>query len=274
MKFSIYTIVLFLLFCSCSSQQTSKDSSLNKKQIFLLGTYHFASNRDRIQHELDDMLSDRRQKEIIELVNTLASFKPDKICIEWRAKENQAFTDSLYTAYAQDRYLLKGNEIFQIAFRLAKQLGHTKVYCIDAPGNFRYDTLLSTAEKYNQINWFNSYMDSLVRVDQHEDSLRKTKTVKENLLRINSAPALEFGLAVNDVFASARLGEPGEYGGAEFLAEWYKRNIRMYSNVVRVAEPADKRIFVLVGASHKSIMQHFFEIDPEWNLVDVNDYLK
>lgn len=274
MKLSIYSIALILLLHSCNTCKTSENSSGNKKQVFLLGTYHFASNRDRIQHELDDMLSEKRQKEIIELVNSLASFKPDKVCIEWKAKENQAFTDSLYTAYVQDRYSLKGNEVFQIAFRLAKQLGHTKVYCIDAPGNFRYDTLLSTAEKYNQLNWFNSYMDSLVRVDQHEDSLRKTKTVKENLLRINSETSLEFGLAVNDVFASAQLGEPGEYGGAEFLAEWYKRNIRMYSNVVRIAAPTDKRIFVLVGASHKSIMQQLFKADPEWNLVDVNDYLK
>jgi hypothetical protein len=85
---------------------------------------------------------------------------------------------------------------------------------------------------------------------------------------------MQFGLAINDVFAAPMLGKPGEYGGAEFLGEWYKRNIRMYSNVLRITEPGDKRIFVLVGASHKSIMKHFFETNPEWELTHLEEYLK
>jgi hypothetical protein len=169
--------VLTLALCSCFQAIAQRTGNENKKQVFLLGTYHFASNADRIKHNLDDMLSDKRQKEIIALVDELAAFKPDKICIEWRAGMDQSFTDSLYTEYIRGRYVLKANEIFQIAFRLAKTSGHTKVYCIDAPGNFLYDTLLSTADKYKQREWFDQYMDSLVKADNREDSLRKLYTV-------------------------------------------------------------------------------------------------
>ena len=258
---------------SLNAQVTHPDL-IHKKKIFILGTYHFASNADIIKHNLENMLSEKRQKEIEQVVIQLAEFKPNKICIEWNAGEDQPFTDSVYSEYLNDKFSLKANEVYQIAFRLAKKLGHKKVYCIDAPGDFLYDTLVSTAKKYNQSDWFDRHSDAVKKVAESEDSLRKIHTLRENLRNINSKAALQFGLDVNAVFISPLLGEPGEYAGAEFLGEWYKRNIRMYSNILRVAEAKDERIFVLVGASHKSIMKLFFESNPQWEFVDVIDYLK
>ena len=254
--------------------QITNPDLVHKKKVFILGTFHFASNADIIKHNLENMLSEKRQKEIEQVVIQLSEFKPDKICIEWDAGEDQPFTDSVYGEYLNDKFTLKANEVYQIAFRLAKKLGHKKVYCIDAPGNFLHDTLVSTAKKYNQSDWFDRHFHAVLKVAESEDSLRTINTLKENLRKINSKAALQFGLDVNDVFISPLLGKPGEYAGAEFLGEWYKRNIRMYSNVLRVAEAKDKRIFVLVGASHKSIMKQLFETNPQWELVDVIDYLK
>ena len=258
---------------SLKAQLTDPDL-VHKKKVFILGTYHFASSADIIKHDLENMLSEKRQKEIEQVVTQLAEFKPHKICIEWDAGEDQPFTDSVYSEYLNDKFSLKANEVYQIAFRLAKKLGHKKVHCIDAPGNFLYDTLVSTAKKYNQSDWFDRHFQAVLKIAESEDSLRKIHTLRENLRNINSKAALQFGLDVNDVFTSPLLGEPGEYAGAEFLSEWYKRNIRMYSNILRVAGDKDKRIFVLVGASHKSIMKQLFETNPQWELVEVIDYLK
>ena len=271
----IFAVQVLPPYASSSLKAQTTDPDLeHKKKVFILGTFHFASNADIIKRNLENMLSEKRQKEIEKVVIRLAAFKPDKICIEWDAGEDQPFTDSVYSEYLNDKFSLKSNEVYQIAFRLAKKLGHKKVYCIDAPGYFLHDTLVSTAKKYNQSDWFDRHFHAVVKVAESEDSLRQIHTLRENLRNINSKAAMQFGLDVNDVFTSPLLGEPGEYAGAEFLGEWYKRNIRMYSNVLRVAEAKDKRIFVLVGASHKSIMKQFFETNPQWEFVDVLDYLK
>ncbi len=266
--------LVILLFTSFAAYGQRTTSNAGKKQIFLLGTFHFASNNDIVKHKMDDMLSPKRQKEIEELVDRFAEFKPDKVCIEWKAGEDQPFTDSLYNEYLKGNFKLKANEVYQIAFRLAKELGHKKVYCIDAPGDFLYDTLIWVSKKYGQYDWFQKQMDSLYGEARQDDSLQMAHSLKENLLRINSDAAIQFGLAVNSVFTAPLLGEPGEYGGAEFLGEWYKRNIKMYSNILRVTEPRDKRIFVIVGSSHKSIIKHFFETNPGWQMVDVKKYLR
>jgi len=50
-----------------------------------------------------EVLSAGRQKEVVDLVNALALYKPTKIAVEWIKEEDQAFTDSLYQEYLEGR---------------------------------------------------------------------------------------------------------------------------------------------------------------------------
>ncbi len=241
----------------------------------ILGTYHFNNNNDLIKSEKEDLRTPKKQAEIMEVVNSLLQFKPNKIFIEWRpGSKNEKIADSLYTEYLNNRYSLGRNEVFQLGFRMAKQLNHQKLYCVDAEGQFLYDTLVSTAKVSGQFERFQAFFDSLTKVVQNRGSLRNQMTIKKGLYTMNTKEEMQIGLISNFVFKGPELGKVGEYGGAEMVGEWYKRNIRMYSNMIRTTEAGDERLFLIVGAAHKPIIQHFFENNPDWEVVDVNKYLK
>ena len=68
----------------------------------LLGTYHFANpGRDVIKQDIDDVLQPKRQAELEDLATRLASWKPDRIAVEWPISQ----TDTVRARYA--RYLEK-----------------------------------------------------------------------------------------------------------------------------------------------------------------------
>src|SRR5262252_9303741 len=57
--------------------------SQSKAQVMILGVYHFANpGLDYVKSDLDDHLSEKRQKQIAEVVESLAKFRPTKIAIE------------------------------------------------------------------------------------------------------------------------------------------------------------------------------------------------
>ena len=92
-------------------------------KVLLLGTFHFAYPQADA-HKVDsanfiDVLSPARQKEIEELVSVIARFKPTRVYVEssWHG-----FHDSLYSEYVKGRYKLGRNEIYQIGYRVAKQV--------------------------------------------------------------------------------------------------------------------------------------------------------
>src|SRR5947199_8838811 len=59
------------------------DVNIPKPKVMILGTFHFDNpNRDYVKMERDSILSERRQKEVRELIDHLKSFKPTKIAVE------------------------------------------------------------------------------------------------------------------------------------------------------------------------------------------------
>lgn len=45
-------------------------------------------------------------------------------------------------------------------------------------------------------------------------------------------------------------GDPDDYAGADLLAAWYQRNMRIYQNIVKLVESSNDRILVIFGAGH------------------------
>ena len=60
----------------------------------------------------------------------------------------------------------------------------------------------------------------------------------------------------------ARYGEPGDYAGPDLLAEWYRRNIRIYNNVAKLLTTPEDRILVIFGAGHLGWLRQDFAADP------------
>jgi hypothetical protein len=68
------------------------------------------------------------------------------------------------------------------------------------------------------------------------------------------------------------VGAGDGYAGANLLAAWYERNLRMYANIRRVAAPGE-RVVVLVGGGHAPILRELASFDEGVKLADTNTFL-
>ena len=50
------------------------------------------------------------------------------------------------------------------------------------------------------------------------------------------------------------ITEDGEYLGVEQFSQWYKRNLKIFANIQKLAETHEK-IFIVYGAGHLEILR-------------------
>ena len=221
--------------------------SETRPEILVLGTYHMANPGHDIHNmQADDVLSAKRQQEIAQLIEVLKKFRPTKIAIEADVSGQRAAQQ--YSDYLAGKYTLSRNEIDQIGYRLAKELGHKTVYPVDVDGDFPYMRVLN----YARANGLKEKFDAMqgktgARVKQQGDFLG-SHTVLETLQWMNSDSNVAADIAAYLAFVP--FGEPYEYAGSDLLAAWYQRNIRIYRNIVALIESPSDRILVIYGAGH------------------------
>src|SRR5512144_2912591 len=104
----------------CLPALSARQSVQRKAKVMVLGTYHFDNpNRDYVKTNVDNHLSERRQKEIAEVAELLAGFKPTKIALE--AVDGVSKVQQHFLDYIRGDYKLTADERDQIGLRLAKQ---------------------------------------------------------------------------------------------------------------------------------------------------------
>jgi hypothetical protein len=247
-------------------------------KIFLVGSFHFEYyNLDAHKVEKDkqiDILSEQKQKELKQLLNYIALFKPTKICIEapvkWRAMDK-------YRDYKSGKKALARDEIQQIAFRLMDRFGLDTVYSVDA-GSIAEDL---SANKDSLI--VKPYIDSIFknyafRANENYTAYHNYSTelsLKTSLLDyfkyMNAPKSLlrDYGGYLTGDF------KLGEFNGADALATyWYDRNLRIFRNIQRIATSPNDRILVLFGAGHISILDQLFKASPEFEYIKFNELKK
>lgn len=97
-------------------------------------------------------------------------------------------------------------------------------------------------------------------------------TVLETLLYMNADAKV-----VEDVgyyYREAHLGEPGDWAGADLPADWYRRNIRIFSNVVRLVDSPNERVLVIFGNGHLGWLRQDFSIDPNVRLRKLGELVR
>jgi len=235
----------------------------------VLGTYHFANpGLDVAKTDVADVLSPKRQAEIEAVVDALGRFRPTKIVVE-RKPATAARLDSLYEAFVAGRRELARDETEQLGLRLAARLGHARVYPIDYRNDFPFEAMMAYAQEHDTA--FVRFVDEeLARLTAAANRAQRQSTVGE-ILRSKNAPqrlAADHG----SYMRFARVGAGDTYVGADLVAKWYERNIHIFANLQRIAEPGD-RILVIFGAGHAPILRELVTYDPEMTLVDAAPYL-
>lgn len=248
-----------------SQQPTGqRNDAVARPEVLVLGVYHMANSGSHVVNvETDDVLSSKRQAEIADLIAVLEKFQPTKIALE-AAHHKGDVISSLYEAYLNGEHELTRNERQQIGFRLAGALGHEDVYSVDADGEFPFPRVEDYAKARGRADEFDALMAGLTeRADEWTEYLA-SHSVLEALLHINSDGYAAQTMAFD--YQIAHLGEPWNWAGPDLLADWFRRNIRIYSNVLQLIDSPDERVLVIFGSGHLAWLRHNFDADPDVRL--------
>lgn len=257
-------LVLFVLIAlPASAQQTAR------AEVLVLGTYHMTNpGSDIFNTQADDVLAPKRQAEIAEVMLVLKKFHPTKIAIESagdrRPKE--------YADYQAGRHELSRNEIEQIGFRLARELGHKTIYAVDADGEFPYPRLVKYAKATGRSKEFDALNSEIGEMVKKSNAYLASHTVLETLLYLNSDQKVAED--VGYYFRQAEFGEPWDWAGADLVADWFRRNMRICTNVMQLIDSPSERVLVVYGSGHLGWLQHGFGSNPNLRLRKLAEFAK
>ena len=116
-----------------------------------------------------------------ELAEVLRKFKPTKIGVEHGSQERQ---HARYEKYLAGDYVLTANEIDQIGLRLAKELGHTTIYAVDADGDFPFQRVVNYAKATGQSAKLDAIVNTVEKyVQESPERERPTSKIGEMIMR-------------------------------------------------------------------------------------------
>ena len=258
----------------------------HKPTIMILGSSHLANpGRDGSNYKMDDVLAPKRQHEIEQLVKQLKEFKPTQLAFEIGFSRN-AEINAIYQDYLKGTYELKRHESDQIGFRLAKQMGHPKIYCVDYwpepdPILEKIDDYLihrgAFAKTHNQRHLFGSHPGSPGKVTRDENGTvwvesEEYEPLIDMYIRLNQPERTR--ASQRAYLHDARIGLDDQYPGANWLAHiWYARNLKIFVNLTRITESNDDRILLIIGAGHVFLVQQFLEDSGDYIVESPLQYL-
>jgi hypothetical protein len=296
-KRQILGLIALLLILGCQHEgekQNKSDSSMDISAL-LLGIYHFNNpGQDTYNMELDDYYSEKRQEEIREIVGLLEEYNPTKIFVEF-TPDHQSQIDSLYLLYLNDKIKLDEikdgvNEVYQIGFRLGKQAGGIQIKAIDHSGPWLGDYVDYIADTLSL-----EYYQKKQHKEQAEFSERQKRfasnSIKENLIYLNKGEQIinnhdyynNVAIRVKDnaniMFSYQESvqeidGLPYQMRsydfnniGVELVAEWYKRNLFIYRNIIENSESND-RVVIIIGSGHLYYLNQLLTNNPRFSLTN------
>jgi hypothetical protein len=238
--------------------------------ILVLGSIHFqGSEADLFSTPVSDILSEKRQREVVQMVEALKRYRPTKIAVEVTPASLGKLNEQ-YQAYLKGERQLGADETDQIAFRLAKELGHAKLYAADTQLDMDFEGVFAAAKNGQQALIDKAMGEGRKAVDEIKRRLA-SGTIGELFHWFNSPEML----AANHrpYLYLAQIGTAEDPKGIDVLAGWYKRNLLIYGNLVRLVESPDERILLLIGQGHAKLLSEYIAESPNLRLEDPAKFL-
>ena len=188
-----------------------------------------------------------------------------------------------YQLYLNDSYFSKDNlsdfylknEIFQLAFRVAKKNKHNKVYAMDyRETNFPFNDVMNDVAKNNQTALQSEIQKGINKFTTEFDNKIDTGvSLTELTLYLNSPKLREFSNSFhNNIMLLA--GDINEFSGPLLTAEWFKRNLYMWSIIQKQVSNSDERIMILAGASHIAMFELFIKENENWQVKELKEIIQ
>lgn len=244
-----------------------------KLKVMLLGTFHFDNpGLDVAKFKTANVLSTNRQAEIQDVITRLKKLNPDKIFIEQEPAQ-QAKLDSLLQQYKEGKWQAKANEIYQLGFRLAKELPATTLNAVDYhDAAFPFDSLMKVAQAEKQMQLLQHIKTIIDSIQKTFNQELQTSTIREMLIHHNSGQYLQAG--VGWYFNLLTAGGKDNHVGSYLVSEWWRRNMVIYENILKRLDGNEKSVLVIFGSAHAALLKEFMRFNPNIELVDVASVLK
>lgn len=168
---------------------------------------------------------------------------------------------------------VKGNEIYQIGFRLAHKLNHSQLYGIDYRKEMEIDKVFEYAEANGQGDRIAKFQARIGEFVAQEQSILQSGATVSQILRFHNDPA-KVDTSYDIYMYEALIGKTGEYMGAEDVGGWYTRNLKTFAEISWLATSPDARILVIIGSGHTVLLRHYINLCSHLELVSALDYLK
>lgn len=264
------SLLLTSLLMISSLSIAAQPANQNRAEVLVIGVYHMANpGRDVFNMQADDVLAPKRQAQIAELIAVLRKFQPTKIAIEadMYGRRTQEYAD-----YLAGKHTLSRNENDQIGYRLAKELGHKAIYPVDADGDFPFKRFMNYAKASGRTKEVETLIAEIGTMVKAQNEYLLSHTILETLLYMNADTKVAEN--VGYYYRQAHFSEPGDWAGADLLADWFRRNVRIYSNIIRLIDSPNERVLVIYGAGHLGWLRQNFASDPTIRLRKLDEFVE
>ncbi|MCC8363778.1 DUF5694 domain-containing protein [Lysobacter sp. A6] len=260
-------VVLLVALIAAGDATAQAASGPAPTKVMIVGTFHLDNpGKDVFNVQVDDVLSDTRQKELADVAASLARFEPTEVMVEWP----QATTDEQYASFRTGKLPPSRNEVVQLGFRLAKLRELERVHGIDVAGEFPFDPVKEFAGSHGMSPRLDAALAGAGKeVQVLSDRVRKDSI--GSVLRYMNTPsrALEnHGFYVDML----RFGEGDTQPGARLVGAWYARNLAICARLLQ-SLPVGGRAVVFYGEGHAYLLRQCVIEAPGVELVEANDYL-
>lgn len=264
--------------------------SAQKTEILLLGSPHL----HQVFQEgfpATDVMTPRNQKEIQAFASAIQKFDPEAIMVE-ALPEKQDEIDSLYGLYLKNQLNFSEleygrSEIYQLGFRIGKELGLEKINAVNSKGG----TSQSILDNGKNIDIYENETISLRKVvNETEEALQNGELSYQDFLKLLNQPQIYNLIYRLRYITPARVRDGNftnpdemvdtafinrEYIGAELISVFKNRDYKIYSNIVNtLLEEKPKRMLLIIGVGHIGSLKSIIQDDPEFELIQANEFLK
>ncbi|AKD05912.1 hypothetical protein PKOR_22245 [Pontibacter korlensis] len=208
-----------------------------------------------------------------------------------REPKTQATHDSLYQLYLNGELNPEevengAGEVYQLAFKLAKSLGQEKLHCVDY-NESTSQGLLSSGDNIevfqNGLQHFqqttrgatSKFMEGQTTFMEFLYFMNKPEIVQLSHQQFYNLPAYVQNGSFKSYEGLNRSTIDTTQIGAEFIALFYERNLKIYSNILNAqVKHKGKRILLIMGQTHIGVLQNIIKNNPNYEIVSTNLYLK
>jgi hypothetical protein len=240
--------------------------------FLFVGSYHMNNpGRDVFNTKADDVTSEKRQREIAEVVRLIERYKPTKVMVEADTTKQAELQQRFAQSCNGSRPLTRG-ETEQLGFRVACNQKLPGVIAVDWSelGPIKDEAsidYLKAVERHEQQQVYQEHLTIGERINAEDQRTLNQGTILDMLKRLNSPGWLEAN--AHAYYRIGMLGTQQDPVGANWVQYWYGRNLMIFNNIARQTKPGD-RILVIYGAGHGN---HLRQLAAESGIYRVQDPL-